>query len=293
MSTFARVSFSVVRFVIRISSMMSAELGARLAYPLFARVGPRLAVSPAHAATHESARKVTAVVRGREVVTYEWGEGERTVLLVHGWRGRASQFSRLVRELRYEGYRVVSFDAPANGDSPGRRTSILDYVATIRMLDERYGGFDTILGHSFGALAAISATAEGVRTGRLIAVAGVSGPDYLCAQFIRIAGLPAEIEPALGKQLLRQVFNDDSTLMARYSALNNPLPGTPLLLIHDEDDAVVSIQQSRLVADAHAPASRLVATRGLGHNRILNSDRLLDEVLDFVRVGPTAEVLAK
>lgn len=282
MSALSRAGFFVVRSVIQLASRMWPDLGARMAYPLFARVGPRLSVRLEDAATDESARRATVAVRGREVVTYEWGEGERTVLLVHGWRGRASQFSRLVRELRYEGYRVVSFDAPANGSSPGRRTSILDYVAVIRMLDERYGGFDTILGHSFGALAAISATAEGARTTRLIAIAGVSGADYLCAQFLRLAGFPYAIEPALRERLLRQVFTNDLTAWTRYSALDNPLPGTPLLLIHDEMDAVVSIQQSRLVAEAHAPSSRLVVTRGLGHTRILDSDRLLDEVLEFL-----------
>ena len=60
------------------------------------------------------------LLRGSEVVAYRWGRGERAVLLLHGWQGRASQFAPLVRELVAEGFRVTSFDAPAHGASGGQ-----------------------------------------------------------------------------------------------------------------------------------------------------------------------------
>ena len=49
-------------------------------------------------------------------------------MLSHGWDGRASQFSVLARDLIAEGYRVVSFDAPAHGASAGRRTYLVDWL---------------------------------------------------------------------------------------------------------------------------------------------------------------------
>ena len=97
---------------LRAADRVSPALAGRLALPLFRQVRPALPVRPADRAVHEHAERGTITVRGREIVTYSWGRGPETVLVVHGWRGRASQFGPIVRELRAEGFRVVGFDAP-------------------------------------------------------------------------------------------------------------------------------------------------------------------------------------
>ena len=101
-------------------------------------------------------------MRGRRVVSYEWGSGSSVVLLVHGWRGRASQFASLIRELRYEGHTIVAFDAPASGDSEGTRTDAADYLDVMRALQSRYGAFSGVVGHSFGSLVGLAAIHEGL-----------------------------------------------------------------------------------------------------------------------------------
>src|SRR4030095_1878366 len=116
-----------------------------LALPLFREVRPALPVRPADRVVHEHAERGTITVRGREIVTYAWGHGPETVLVVHGWRGRASQFGPIVRELRAEGLRVVGFDAPANGDSAGRHTDIRDYLAAIDEMQRRHGMFRLVV----------------------------------------------------------------------------------------------------------------------------------------------------
>ncbi|MGV9195387.1 alpha/beta hydrolase [Microbacterium sp. MC2] len=133
---------------------------------------------------------------GAEVVTYEWGDGDRTVVLIHGWNGRASQFATLARELVAEGYRVVAFDAPAHGASSGRHTYIHDWTARLS---------------------------------------------------VEHAALP---------------------------------PGTAVLVIHDEDDRMMPFGEAERIVAAH-PAARMLRTRGLGHNRILRDDILLDAVIGF------------
>ncbi len=54
--------------------------------------------------------------KGKKVSVYEWGSG-KPVLLVHGWMGKVTQFSKMITSLNELGYKAVSFDAPAHGNS--------------------------------------------------------------------------------------------------------------------------------------------------------------------------------
>lgn len=270
---------------VRIADRVSPAAAARLAYPLFRRVGPRLGIRAEQQAVHDAARRRTLSVRGRDVVTYEWGAGSETVLLVHGWRGRAAQFAPLVRELRSEGYRVVAFDAPANGDSRGRRTDVRDWLAAIAGLHTREGRFHSIVGHSFGAMAALAAVKEGVSAGSVVSLAGVSDARYLVTGFGERIGLSREAMDALAATFAENVFGVPDP-WPRFDGAATPLPdGTALLVIHDSDDREVSVDQAVRLHDAHPGRSRLVLTSGFGHNRILGSDPALDATLELVKEG--------
>ncbi|MBF0672389.1 MAG: alpha/beta hydrolase [Salinibacterium sp.] len=262
---------------------ISPRLAAHAALPLFRRVGPRLPVHPRDKATHDGARRGGITVRGHRVTTYAWGDGERPILLVHGWRGRASQFAPLIRELRSEGHSVVAFDAPANGDSPGRRTHVLDYSDAIRQLERRHGGFGAIVAHSFGLPSAVASVVDGVDTDRVVGIAGVAEPAHLLQQFGRMLGLSDETKSHLRRLFEQRVFPRHPGIVDRYSALLNPLPPEmPLLLIHDRGDTIVEPSQSQQLHAVHAGRSTLVLTEGLGHRRILSADVTLDAVMAFV-----------
>ena len=263
---------------------LSPRAAAKIAFPLFMRVGRRLPVRADAAATHEAAARDTITVNGKRVTTYRWGDGAETVLLVHGWRGRAAQFAGLVRELRASGFTVVSFDAPANGASGGRRTSILDYLDAIEQLQRKHGAFHAVIGHSLGTLASLVSVHRGLTVGRLVGIAGAAEVDSLYDGFARALRLRPEITAALPDEFRRRVLRDDSGL-ERFSSVRTPLPADiPLLLIHDRRDLMMPLEQSERLAGAH-PTARLLVTDGLGHNRIVAADETLDAVLDFVASG--------
>jgi pimeloyl-ACP methyl ester carboxylesterase len=281
-------ALTTTRAVIAAASALSPRLGAQLAFPLFMRVGKRLPVQPRDQATHEAARRSSITVSGKRVSVYAWGSGTEVILLVHGWRGRASQYAALVRELVAEGFTVVSFDAPANGDSAGRGTYILEYIDAMRQLERQYGGFHTVVGHSFGLLAALSAIREGLTAGRLVGVAGVAEADNLVAGFASVMRLTPATTRALRALFQRRVFPGQPNLFERFSGLEHPV-AVPLLLVHDRGDRMVPASQSEALAGAHEGA-RLLITEGLGHNRILAADATLDAVLEFVTTRERAAV---
>ncbi|WP_157157565.1 alpha/beta fold hydrolase [Diaminobutyricimonas sp. LJ205] len=281
-------ALTTTRAAIAAASAISPRLGAELAFPLFMRVGPRLPVHARDRATHEAARRSSITVHGKRVEVYAWGHGTDVVLLVHGWRGRASQYATLVRELVAEGFTVVSFDAPANGDSAGRGTYIFEYVDAMRQLERQYGGFHTVVAHSFGLLAALSAIDDGMTAGRLVGVAGVAEANNLIEGFASVMRLTPATTGALREVFQRRVFPGQPDLFKRFSGLEHPV-AVPLLLLHDRGDRMVPATQSEALAGVHE-GSRLVVTEGLGHNRILAADQTLDAVLEFVTARERAGV---
>ena len=274
---------------LRAADRVSPALAGRLALPLFRQVRPALPVRPGDRAVHEHAVRGTITVRGRDIVTYAWGHGPETVLLVHGWRGRASQFGPIVRELRAEGYRVIAFDAPANGESAGRHTDIRDYLAAIDELQRRHGMFRLIVGHSFGALAALTAVREGTATRGVVAIAGMADARYLVDSFAARVGLGTASADVLAVEFTERVLPGVAEPYARFDAVTDPLPaGVPLLVVHDRGDREVAVGESLRLHEAHGERSRLVLTEGAGHSRVLGADATLDAVTAFATGGLAA-----
>lgn len=272
--------------VIRTADRVSPELAGRVAMPLFRQVLPKLPLRREDRAVHEGAERGTLRVRGRDVVTYSWGRGADTVLLVHGWRGRASQFGPLVRELRSEGFRVVSFDAPANGESAGRHTDIRDYLAAIEGLQARHGRFHLIVGHSFGSLAALTAVREGTAVGGVAAISGMADARYLVDGFAAKVGVSTATADVLARRFARRVMPGVIDPYRRFDAVAAPLPASmPLLVVHDRADREVAASEGHRLHRAHGERSRLVLTSGAGHSRILGADVTLDTVTSFATGG--------
>ncbi|WP_350348428.1 alpha/beta hydrolase [Agromyces sp. G08B096] len=275
----------------RAAERRSPALAARIALPLFTRSLPTQTVRAHDAGVHDQARRSTIRVRGRDLAAYEWGSGADTILLAHGWRGRASQFAPVIRELRAEGFRLVAFDAPANGDSPGRRTDIRDWLAAIEALQSRHGRFHAIVGHSFGSLAALTAVREGTAAGGVVAIAGMSSARHLVDAFAGGLQLGGRTADALGSAFVARVMPGlpEADVWDRFDAAAHPLPAdVPLLVVHDRGDREVAVAEAERVHAAHGERSRLVLTSGSGHTRVIGSDAALDAVTAFATGGLAA-----
>jgi pimeloyl-ACP methyl ester carboxylesterase len=275
-----------LRAGITAASVVSPSLGGRAALSVFLSTSPRMRVHPDDDATHARAVRETIPVRGNEIQTYRWGVGDETVLLVHGWRGRASQFAPLVRELVAERMQVLAFDSPGHGDSHGRHTDVRHWIAAIRELQFRHGRFRSIVGHSFGALAALTAVREGVSTRSVATVAGAATPVAFLDRYSAEMRLSPAVQREFRRRFLNRIGEDEQSLAPRYDASAHPLPApVELLVVHDARDSHLSPQSSRELAAAHSERARFVGTDGFGHNRLLRSDAMLDAVTAFVVGG--------
>ena len=97
---------------LRAIGAVSPRLAGRVAFELWRRPMARGQLRSSEREVHEAAR--VEIVDG--IVTYAWGDGRRPVLLVHGWRSRASRYAGFVTRLLELGYSPVSYDGPGHGD---------------------------------------------------------------------------------------------------------------------------------------------------------------------------------
>lgn len=279
---------------IRAASAVSPRLGGDLAYRAFFSTAPRMRVRESERAVHESARRSALPLPSGETMTFEWGAGERSVLLLHGWKGRAAQFAPLVERLVGDGFRVVAFDAPAHGDSPGRSTDVRDWIAAAEALRERDGDFDLLVGHSFGALAALTLARSTLPTPRVAVVAGAASPETFVEEFVGDFRLRSASAERLRERFRGRLGVDAAGLLRRYDAVADPLPdATELLLAHDRRDRRLSDRDALRLREVHGGRARLLRTEGLGHARILGAEPVLDAIAGFARAGLSGVVLAE
>ena len=80
----------------------------------------------------ESAQKKMVLIPelNQEVMVYSYGYSKRKVLLIHGWSGRGTQLFKIADKLLENGFMTISFDAPAHGNSTGKKTMMNEFVKT-------------------------------------------------------------------------------------------------------------------------------------------------------------------
>ena len=267
--------------ILSITSTMSPQLAARIAYPMFVTPSPRRELRPEERRIMDEARETSVRVRSSKLNVYEWKKGPDVVLLVHGWQGRASQFNVLVRSLRARGFTVVAFDAPACGASEGTTTDIADYIDAMRKLQRIYGPFAGVVGHSFGALAALSAVNEGLVARRVVGVGTIPDAAFLLSSFAERLQLSKATVNALVERFQFTRSLGDIDIRDRFSGIKNPI-NVPTLFVHDQDDSRVPHTASEQLQAAHGPSSRLLLTRDYGHSAVLAAGEAIDAMVDFL-----------
>jgi pimeloyl-ACP methyl ester carboxylesterase len=232
------------------------------------------------------------------IAAWSWGDGP-VVTLVHGWNGRASQLVPLIDPLVARGFRVVAFDAPGHGESPGWSSSLPQFAdaldAVLESVRPLFGRIHAVVAHSMGAAAttyAMSRWAEGpsgalegslaessaLPCARFAFVAPPIDPREFVRAFASTVGFDEATVSRLRRRVERRFALPLESLYA--PALARKLDA-PLLVVHDEEDREVPLRAGQALAAAW-PGARLHVTHGLGHVRILRDPGVVARIVDFV-----------
>ena len=211
----------------------------------------------------------------KKVQVYEWGEG-KPVLMVHGWMGRGTQFRKFISQFNEAGYKVIAFDAPGHGRSDGSSSHILKFADIISQLNERYNGFEMMIGHSLGGIATMHAIIRGVKASKFVMISSPAIADEIMSEFRKKIGA-TELAMPYFEAYIQRKFNISFDGL---SAQNNIhlLRDVELLLIYDQDDREVSLDSPKVLMSKH-DNTKLILTSGLGHTRILKDDSVVANCL--------------
>ncbi len=223
---------------------------------------------------------------------YQWGTGERTVLLVHGWESRGTALRAFVPLLLEKGFKVVAFDAPAHGDSGFKQTTLPHFSGAVRAIINRLDGVYGIIGHSFGGATTVFSMAvmdTAIQVERLVLVATPSNYRAMFQQFLNAINASSSVT---------RLFHDKIS-----SILNFPFEEAnvdklfprdrvgELLVVHDRNDPIVPFSQGEKIANSK-PNSRLLISEGWGHFALMKNQEVIEKVSEFI-AAPKAVFLGR
>lgn len=231
----------------------------------------RAKLLPEQKAVLDTAHRFTLNSLGYDLPAWSWGDGP-TVLLHHGWNGRAGHMASFVEPLLDAGFSVVAYDAPAHGDSAGSITSAPHMARILCDVSHRLHGLHGVVAHSIGGPATLLAVRAGLQLQQAVLLAPPSNLRY----FIDVFGDHLELDDGIRAGMARrsaELFRIDwSEMDVEYWAeASRP----PVLVFHDRHDRVVAWEHGRRLCDVWETA-RLETTVGLGHSRIRNDRSVIE-----------------
>lgn len=258
------------------------KIAANLAFRIF--------TTPRQRAVHRRSDKVIDSAKTFDVPygkimlkCYEWGSGERSVLLVHGWESRGTALRGFVPGLVAAGYRVIAFDGPAHGDSGGQRTNLPDFAGAVKTVLQEIGRVHGIITHSFGGSTTSFALAEldnSIAVEKLVLIAVPASTRKVVADFAKLVSLPKAAYGAM-KAMINQRLNglhfQDTDLLRSLGKARV----AEVLVVHDKFDPSVPFDSAEDIFEKYDHTS-LLATQGHGHFLLMKQPEVIHRILNFV-----------
>ena len=214
----------------------------------------------------------------KRINVYHSGASLKKILLVHGWSGRGTQLVKFAEAFEKLGFQIVSFDAPAHGKSPGNKTLMPDFIASIIEIAKQFGPFEAAVGHSLGGMSLLNAVKEGLQIKRLTIIGSGDIVKDIIDDFVKKLQLNSKIG-----DLLRIHFEKKSNrTMDSYSSFHAASEiSIPVLVIHDESDEEVPVRCAHHIHQ-HLKNGELMITQNLGHRKILGDAKVIQETTNFI-----------
>ena len=237
--------------------------------------------TPEHEKIWESKAQISYIAVpeiDKTIAVYQWGNGDKTALLVHGWSGRATQMYKIIEKLLQSGYKVISIDGPAHGKSTGNKTMMPEFIKAIEKVFEIYGPFDVAIGHSMGGIALLNVQTHRPLFKKLVIIGAPDSIYDIFHNFVK----KLELKPVVAEKLIDMFEKITGKSIyefhGSYACKNIE---EPVLIIHDENDKEVSVKDA-INNYNHLKNGKLLKTKGLGHSRILKDNAVTDEIIKFL-----------
>ncbi len=268
------------------ATRLSPTLAALLALEMFLRPPRRRMDAEDKPVVARAKRRELSLGRGR-VHALEWtpeAAASRSprpaVLLLHGWGSHTARFGSFAQPMLAAGWRVIAIDAPAHGESSGRRSDLAQFRGALATALDELGPVQSIVAHSLGAAAAVWLLAdESHRDVRSLVVVGMPRDvGYMMESFALVLGLREDVSSELRRLFVRRFGSAPEGFSAHALAAKLQLP---TMVVHDQDDDVAPLEHARAFATGLA-RGRLSITQGLNHSGSLRDPVTIANIVAFV-----------
>lgn len=274
------LAFQLIRLGFRCFGHLMPQRAANYAFKLFTT--PRVNAKHKTSDTVLESARIFEFMCGKYLLKgYEWGTGDRTILLVHGWRSRGTALRYFVPGLLAKGYRIVAFDAPAHGNSPGKQATLPQFSQAIKAAISHVGGVEGIITHSFGGASTVftlHAPENDIAIDKLVLIASPSSLEHMADHFLNFLKAPMPVVARFYK-ILESKINLPLT-EAHVSKFQDQVNIGETLLVHDRKDEIVPFSEAETVL-AKWDRTRLIASDGYGHFQLMKNPDVIDRVVAF------------
>lgn len=224
-----------------------------------------------------SAKRASLSHDDKSIAVYNWEGNGKTILLSHGWESNASRWMYLIDILRPLGYNIIAIDAPAHGNSEGRRFNAVIYSEYISEAIKTYKP-EILIGHSVGGMATVFSQYKS-KSPFIEKIVLLGAPAHFTGVFARykaMMGYNSRISNGLDQIVLERFNRSVDYFSAAKFTEEFHAKG---LIVHDKNDLIIPYEDA-LLFQKHYKNSELITTTNLGHG--LKDESLNESLIDFI-----------
>ena len=244
---------------------------------LFGRPAKR-PIKPADQQFLDSSKSISFTYNKLSIRGYQWGNGAKKVLLLHGWQSHSARWYEIIRAFPLNGYTFYAIDAPGHGQSGGNFFSAPLYAGVIKQFCDQTGKMDAVIGHSMGAFSSLYAMSQLTlpKTERLVILATPGKAEDFITYFKKRLNLSEQTLHCIRNHFEAETGITFGDLTIARFAEQLDIPG---LIIHDKTDRYTPFTYAEELAKKWTN-STLITTNGHGHS--LLSAEVAQNVISFV-----------
>lgn len=212
------------------------------------------------------------------VQAYQLGHGP-TVILAHGWADGACTFFPLMNGLSQCGFKALAFDHLGHGHSTSNKASLLHFISTTNAVLQHVQrnsieGLAAVVAHSMSCVAVANAQAKLIKDVPLMFIAPVYDFKKYFTRQMTILGL----HPTLCRQYLSSFESNYNIDFDKIGIKHKLVPyASDTVIVHDKNDDESHYLDS-VKFSAENPLTKLLLTKDLGHQRIINSESVWQQL---------------
>jgi pimeloyl-ACP methyl ester carboxylesterase len=231
----------------------------------------------------DSAEKLNFILHKHNISGHRWNyPQQKKALVLHGFSSAAHKFDAYVDLLINKGYEVLSFDAPAHGDSSGKMTNALEYCDMIRKIVQLYGPINSFIAHSFGGIGlglAMEEIKHDANTKIVFIAPATETTSAIDGAFKLLHIKHSSVRKHFDQLIVEKSGQHPEWFSIRRSVYHIK---AQVLWIHDEDDDITPLEDALKVQEDEHPNIRFMITKKLGHRKIYHDSEVKKAIENFL-----------